>query len=56
VAKFNIISDGKAIADQLGISTYPVYIILDKTEKIYYQSCGMGTSTIYWMKKAIREL
>ena len=55
-AKFSIIPDGRTIADQLGITTYPVYIILDKTEKIYYQTCGMGTSTIYWMKKSIRGL
>jgi hypothetical protein len=55
-AKFNIVPDGIAIADRMGIGSNSAFIILDKSEKIYYQSCGMGTSTIYWMKKAIREL
>jgi hypothetical protein len=53
IVKFNMVANGKPIAEQLGINRYPAYLIVDKTGKIYYQTCGMSTSTIYWLKKSI---
>jgi hypothetical protein len=54
--KFNLFTDSKPTADLLDIKTFPVFMIVDQTGKLRYQSCAMHTSIFFWLKTSIREL
>lgn len=44
----------KILLDKYGVNRYPQDILLDGEGKVFYSSVGFGTSTIYWLDKAIR--
>jgi thiol-disulfide isomerase/thioredoxin len=53
---YQIIDDGRFMADKFGIRSYPTHVILDTEGKVYYHSTGLATNTVYWLKKSIDEL
>ncbi len=53
---YRIIDDGRYIADQSRINSYPTNVIIDPAGKIYFHSTGLATNTVYWLKKSIEEL
>lgn len=53
---YAIIDDGRFIADQYRINSYPTNVIVDQKGKVYFHSSGLSTSTVPWLKKSIMEL
>ncbi len=53
---YAIVDNGKYLADSYGIKSYPTHIIVDAEGKVYFHSSGLGTNTVYWLKKTIDEL
>ncbi len=54
--KYKIIPDGRTIASNLGIKSYPTHAIIDKEGKVYFHTSGLASNTIYWVEKSIKEL
>jgi thiol-disulfide isomerase/thioredoxin len=54
--KYNIIDDGRSIAAQYGIRSYPTHAIVDTNGKIYFHTVGLAYNTVYWLRKSIIEL
>ena len=53
---YTIIDNGRYIADQYRITSYPTNVIIDQNAKIYFHSSGLSTSTVPWLKKSIDKL
>lgn len=53
--KYQVIPDGKAIARQLDINTYPIQVIVNKEGKIVFHTIGYGAATGFWIRKMIEE-
>jgi peroxiredoxin len=56
--KFNyrIISDGRTIAKQYAIGSYPTHLVLDPEGKVYFHTSGLAMNTVYWLNRSISEL
>ena len=54
--KYNIIDNGRYVADQYGIRSYPTNVIVDPAGKVYFHSTGLAINTAYWLKKSIDQL
>ena len=53
---YTIIDNGRYIADQYRIISYPTNVVIDQKGKVYFHSTGLSTSTVHWLKKSIEEL
>ena len=53
---YAVIDEGRFIADQNRITTFPTNVIIDQKGKIYFHSSGLAMNTAYWIKKSIEEL
>ena len=53
---YTIIDNGRFIADQYRVNSYPTNVIVDQNSKVYFHSTGLSTSTVHWLKKSIEEL
>ncbi len=53
---YTIIDNGRFIADQYNITSYPTNVIIDQKAKVYFHSSGLSTSTVPWLKKSIDKL
>ncbi|HET6723905.1 MAG TPA: TlpA disulfide reductase family protein [Chitinophagaceae bacterium] len=54
--EYKIIGDGRFIADQNKISSYPTNVVIDQKGKVYFHSTGLFINTAYWINKSIEEL
>ena len=52
---FDIIDDGRSIADIYKIHLYPTSVILDKEGKVAFHTVSFAVNSPYWMKKTINE-
>ncbi|MDN5289162.1 MAG: Thiol-disulfide isomerase or thioredoxin [Mucilaginibacter sp.] len=52
---FDIIDDGRFIANIYKIHLYPTTVILDKEGKVAFHTVSFAASSPYWMKKTINE-
>jgi len=52
---FDIIDDGRSIADIYKIHLYPTSVILDKEGKVAFHTVSFAANSPYWMKKTINE-
>ena len=52
---FDIIDDGRFIADIYKIHLYPTSVILDKEGKVAFHTVSFAANSPYWMKKTINE-
>lgn len=52
---YSIIDDGRDIAHQYGIKSYPTSVVIDKMGKVRFHSSGYWASNPYWIKKTIEE-
>ena len=52
---FDIIDDGRSIADIYKIHLYPTSVILDKEGKVEFHTVSFAANSPYWMKKTINE-
>ncbi|MGN8071203.1 TlpA family protein disulfide reductase [Mucilaginibacter sp. 22184] len=53
---FEIIDDGRSIADIYKIHLYPTSVILDKEGKVAFHTVSFAANSPYWMKKTINEV
>jgi len=53
---YSIIDNGRFIADQYRIKSYPTHVVVDTERKVYFHTSGLGATTIYWIRKSIEEL
>jgi thiol-disulfide isomerase/thioredoxin len=54
--KYNVIPDGKRLANSYDINGYPTQVIVDKEGKIAFHTLSYYYVTDYWMRKTIDEL
>jgi peroxiredoxin len=54
--RYAIIPDGRSVADQYGIGSYPTHVILDTNGKVVFHTVGFTMNTIAWMENIIRSL
>ncbi|AYL99250.1 peroxiredoxin family protein [Mucilaginibacter celer] len=52
---YDIIDNGRYIADGYKIGLYPTNVILDKEGKVAFHSVGFAPNSPYWMRKTIDE-
>lgn len=53
---YHIIDDGRYIAEQNGVTSFPTHVVLDKRGKAYFHTTGLSTATALWLRKSIDEL
>jgi len=53
---YTIIDEGRYIANQYNIISYPTNVVVDQKGKVYFHTTGLSTSTVHWLKKSIEEL
>lgn len=54
--EYDIVDNGKYLADRYGVRTFPTHVIINQEGKVYYHSTGLAVNTVYWLKKSINEL
>ena len=54
--KYNVIPEGKKLADSYDITGYPTQVIVDKEGKIAFHTVSYYYVTDYWMRKTIDDL
>ena len=52
---YAISPDGRVIAEQFGVTTYPTSIVIDRDGKITYQRSGLGPGSIASLKRALKK-
>lgn len=52
---YDIINDGRFIANTYKIQLYPTSVILNKEGKVAFHTVGFAANSPYWMKKTINE-
>ncbi|MEO8172798.1 MAG: TlpA disulfide reductase family protein [Sediminibacterium sp.] len=50
---YNVIDNGRYIAQQYGINLFPTHVVLDKQGKVVFHTSGYGMGTVSWLKKSI---
>lgn len=53
---YRIIDNGRYIAQQYQVQSYPTHVIIDQEGKVYFHTAGLASNTAYWLDKSIREL
>lgn len=53
---YTIIDDGRFLANEYKIGSYPTNVIITPDGKVYFHSVGLSSNTVYWLKKSIAEL
>jgi peroxiredoxin len=52
---YNIIDNGRYIANQYRITSYPTHVVVDKEGVIKFHTSGLAPNTVSWLKKSINE-
>lgn len=50
---YQIIDNGRYIASQYGINSYPTHVVLSKEGKVIFHTTGLASNTVTWVKKSI---
>lgn len=50
---YHIIDNGRYIASQYGIISYPTHVVLNKEGKVQFHTSGLGSGTVTWLRKSI---
>jgi thiol-disulfide isomerase/thioredoxin len=53
---YQIIENGRYLADSHNIHTFPTHVIVDADGKVYFHTTGLSQQTTYWIKKSIQQL
>lgn len=53
---YNIVYNGRFLADKYNIRSYPTHVIVNQEGKVYFHTTGLAMNTVYWLKKSINEL
>lgn len=54
--RYRIIANGRYLAGNNSITSYPTHVIIDQEGKVYFHTSGLGPNTIHWIRKSIKEL
>lgn len=54
--KYAIIDDGRFLANDNNITSYPTNVVVDQNGKVYFHSSGLAPNTPKWINKSIEEL
>ena len=54
--KYTIIDNGRYVAQEYNITSYPTNVIVDQDGKVYFHSSGLAINTAYWLRKSIDQL
>lgn len=52
---YHIIPDSRYTAARYKVTSYPTHVVIDKSNKVTFQTTGLGTNTVYWVKKSIDQ-
>lgn len=52
---YHIIDNGRYIAQQYGINSYPTHVVVDRQGKVLFHTTGLATNTVQWVKQSIDE-
>lgn len=52
---YHIIDNGNFLARQYGVSSFPTHVVVDRQGKVLFHTTGLGSTTVPWVKKSIRE-
>lgn len=52
---YNIIDNGRYIANEYRITAYPTHVVVDKEGIIKFHTSGLALNTVKWLKKSIDE-
>ena len=52
---YHILPDSRYLADKYGVKSYPTHVVIDKSNKVIFQTTGLGINTVYWVKKSIDQ-
>lgn len=50
---YHIIDNGRYIASQYGVTSYPTHVVLNKEGKVLFHTSGLGSGTVTWLRKSI---
>lgn len=50
---YNIVDEGRFIAQQYRITSYPTHVVVDKEGKVSFHTTGLGMGTIKWLRSSI---
>ena len=50
---YHIIDNGRYIATQYGINSFPTHLVLNKEGKVLFHTSGLGSGTVTWLRKSI---
>ena len=53
---YRTIDNGRYLAQQFRVQSYPTHVVLDREGKVYFHTTGLAQNTAYWLDKSIREL
>lgn len=53
---YQIIDNGRSIADTYSIHSFPTHVIIDDEGTVYFHTSGLSPKTAYWIKKSIQQL
>lgn len=54
--RYAIVDNGRYIADEYRINSYPTNVVIDQEGKIYFHSTGYSMNIAHWINKSIDEL
>lgn len=54
--KYQIVDEGRYLAQNYNIQSYPTHVVVDKEGKVYFHTSGLFTNTVYYLEKCIKEL
>jgi len=52
---YHILPDSRFFATKYGVKSYPTHVVINKSNKVIFQTTGLGMNTIYWVKKSIDQ-
>jgi len=52
---YNIIDNGRYIAEKYNINLYPTHVVLDRQGKVVFHASGLAMNTVSWIKKSVES-
>ena len=52
---YHIFPEARYVANNYNVTSYPTHVVIDKSNKVIFQTTGLATNTIHWVKKSIDE-
>jgi thiol-disulfide isomerase/thioredoxin len=53
--RYHIIENGRVLAMNNNVKSFPTHIVLDREGKILFHTEGLARNTVYWIRKSIEQ-